>query len=66
LLTRGKECTTPKKQSADAWFENDDAGEFEVLEQCFSPVAGKALVTLYLSDTDMFDRGFDPDVRWRR
>jgi hypothetical protein len=66
LLTRGTARDTPGKQSADAWFENNDAGEFEVLEQCFSPFAGKVLVTLYLTDPEMFDRGYDPDVTWRR
>jgi hypothetical protein len=66
LLTRGTETPKPRKQSADAWFENNDAGEFEVLEQCYSPVPGKVLVTLYLSDADMFDRGYDPDVGWRK
>jgi hypothetical protein len=66
LLTRGTEVLSPRKQSADAWFENDDAGEFEVLEQCVASSAGKILVILYLSDSEMFDRGYDPDVRWRR
>lgn len=66
LVIRGKECTTPQKQSADAWFENNNAGEFEVLEQCFSPMPDRVLVTIYLSDSEMFDRGYDGDVRWRR
>jgi IrrE N-terminal-like domain len=65
LLTRGAECRTPRKQSADAWFENNDAGEFEVLEQCFDIEPGRVLATLYLCDAEMFDRGYDPDVRWR-
>jgi hypothetical protein len=66
LLTRGAESPKPRKQSADAWFENNDAGEFEVLEQCFSPLPGQVLVTLYLSDGEMFDRGYDPDIGWRK
>jgi hypothetical protein len=66
LLTRGTECAKPQKQSADAWFENDDANDFEVLEQCFSPSPGRVLVTLYLSDDEMFDRGFDPNVKWSK
>lgn len=66
LLTRGTERSTPGKQSADAWFENNDASEFEVLEQCFTPAAGKVLVTLYLSDSGMFEQGYDADMRWRQ
>jgi hypothetical protein len=66
LVTKGAECSIPRKQSADAWFENNDAGEFEVLEQCYSPLPGQVVVTLYLSDGEMFDRGFDPDMKWRR
>jgi hypothetical protein len=66
LLTRGIESPKPRKQSADAWFENNDAGEFEVLEQCYSPIPGKVLITIYLTDPEMFDRGYDPDVGWRK
>jgi hypothetical protein len=65
LLTRGTEAASPRKQSADTWFENDDAGEFEVLEQCVSGTSGKVLVIVYLSDNAMFDRGYDSNVRWR-
>jgi hypothetical protein len=43
LLTRGTEVLSPRKQSADAWFENDDAGEFEFLEQCVASCASKTL-----------------------
>lgn len=66
LLTRGAETLSPRKQSADTWFENDDAGEFEVLEQCVAAMPGKVLVTLYLSDSEMFDRSYDPNVGWHR
>lgn len=66
LVTKGTECPTPRKQSAEAWFENDDADEFEVLEQCYSPRPGQVMVVVYLSDAGMFDRGFDPATRWRR
>jgi hypothetical protein len=41
LLTSGAERHTPRPQSADAWFQNNDAGEFEVLEQCFAVGPGK-------------------------
>ncbi len=65
LLSAGKPCDSPRKQSADAWFENDDAEEFEVLEQCYSPISGQAIVILYLTDSEMFERGYDPAV-WKR
>ena len=65
LLIRDTEAVSPRKQSADTWFENDDAGEFEVLEQCVSGMPGKVLIIVYLSDNAMFDRGYDSDVRWR-
>jgi hypothetical protein len=65
LLTRGTPSLLPRKQSADAWFENDDADEYELLEQCVPGMPGKVLVTLYLSEAGMFDVDYDPDVRWR-
>lgn len=66
LLHKGSPCPTPRKQSADTWFVNDDAGEFEVLEQCYSPTPGQVVVSLYLSDAEMMDRPFDPNIQWRR
>jgi len=66
LVSQGMPCETPRKQSADAWFENSDAGDFEILEQCFPARAGQILVTLYFCDAAMFDRGFDPDVKWHK
>ena len=65
LLTRGTESPVPRKQSADAWFENDDADQYELLEQCVPGMPGRVLVVLYLSDAGMFDVEYDPDVRWR-
>jgi Zn-dependent peptidase ImmA (M78 family) len=65
LLAKGTSTAVPRKQSADAWFENDDADEYELLEQCVPGMPGKALVTLYLSENEMFDVGYDPDVGWR-
>ena len=66
LMTKGSPCPTPRKQSADAWFDNDDADEFEVLEQCVFTTNRDVLVLLFLTDTEMFDRGFDPNVGSRR
>lgn len=65
LLKSGTPCNIPRKQSADAWFENDDADEFEILEQCYSPTNGQVLVILYLTDVEMFERGFDP-MAWKK
>ena len=64
LLSRGSQTLAPRKQSADAWFENDEAEEYELLEQCVPGMPGKVLVTLYLSEDEMFDEGYDPDSRW--
>lgn len=64
LLTRGTPTLAPHKQSADAWFENDEAERHEVLEQCVPGMPGKVLVTLYLGEEEMFDEGYDPDSRW--
>jgi hypothetical protein len=64
LLSRGNATLTPRKQSADAWFENDEAEQYELLEQCVAGMPGKVLVTLYLNEDEMFDEGYDPDSRW--
>jgi hypothetical protein len=64
LLTRGTPTLEPRKQSADAWFDNDGADEYEVLEQCVPGMPGKVLVTLYLVEPEMFDEGYDADARW--
>lgn len=66
LVSKGDPCVTPRKQSAEAWFENNDAGEFEVLEQCYLAQPGQVIAILYLCEAEMFERGFDPDTRWRR
>ncbi|MEK7886306.1 ImmA/IrrE family metallo-endopeptidase [Burkholderia contaminans] len=65
FLNSGKESQYLGKQSADAWFENDDAEKYEVLEQCIGSVGGTALVLLYLQP-DMLDAGFDWTVGNRR
>ncbi len=61
LLNSGKECRGLGKQSEDAWFENDDAEKYEVLEQCIGSVGGIALVLLYLQ-ADMLYAGVDWNV----
>lgn len=66
LLFSGKECRSLGKQSADAWFTNDDAGRYEVLEQCVSIRGDEVLVLLYLIDTKMLSAKFDPGVGNRK
>jgi len=63
VLRGGNLCTQPRKQSADAWFENDDADRYELLEQAIPSVNGQVLVLLYLRDPEMCEARFDPNLR---
>lgn len=63
VLHNGKSHTQPRKQSADAWFENDDADQYELLEQAIPSIRGQVLALLYLSDSEMCEAGFDPNLR---
>ncbi len=65
LLNLGKECPRLSKQSADAWFENDDADGYEVWEQCIRSTGDTALVLIYLQ-SNMMSVGPDWNVRKRR
>lgn len=47
------------KQSADAWFSNDDAENYEVHEHAMPGRLGEVLVILYLTDTEMFEWPFE-------
>lgn len=62
LLKSGKECKHLGKQPADVFFENDDAGKYEVREQCIASYGSEALVLLYL-ESKMMEVGFDWNVR---
>lgn len=66
LMNLGKACNHLGKQSADTWFENDDAGKYEVLEQCVQTGGSDVLVLLYLADNRMLFAGFDSGVGGRR
>jgi Zn-dependent peptidase ImmA (M78 family) len=66
LLTEGRSRKSPGKQPAETWFENDDAEEYEMLEHCISTANGEVLVLLYLTDAEMFDAKFDPNVGRKR
>ena len=61
LLHHGKEYRGLGKQPADVWFKNDDAGKYEVQEQCIGSADGTALVLLYLEPA-MLEAGFDWNV----
>ena len=65
LLHNGKECKALGKQSADAWFQNDDACNYEVREQCIGSTGHTVLVLLYL-ESAMMDASFDWDVGNRK
>lgn len=62
VLHNGNSYTQPRKQSADAWFENDDADQYELLEQAIPSLSGQVLVLLYLSDPEMCEAGYDPNL----
>ena len=66
LLFSATECRGLGKQSADTWFTNDDAGRYEVLEQCVPLRGDEVLVLIYLTDSKMLYAGFDPGVGNRK
>lgn len=65
LLNSGTECRSLGKQSADAWFKNNDAEKYEVLEQCIGSFGGTALVLIYLQP-DMLSAKFEWNAANRR
>jgi Zn-dependent peptidase ImmA (M78 family) len=65
LLTAGNRIRSARKQPGEVWFENDDAENYEVTEDCIPGRTGEVLVLLYLS-LQMFDARFDPNVGIRR
>lgn len=62
VLHAGKSCDRLGKQPAETWFENDDADQYEVLEQSMPSMDGQVLVLLYLNDPEMCEAGFDPNI----
>lgn len=65
LVNSGKSQQCSGKQSADAWFSNDDADKYEVHEHAMPGRAGEVLVMLYLSDTEMFESPFERKLEGR-
>lgn len=65
LLSGGSGVASARKQPGEVWFENDDAENYEVTEDCILGKRGEVLVLLYLS-SPMLDARFDPNVGVRR
>jgi Zn-dependent peptidase ImmA (M78 family) len=65
LLTAGNRVTSARKQPGEVWFENDDAENYEITEECIPGKEGEVLVLLYLSSS-MLDARFDSNVGVRR
>jgi len=66
VLHKGTPCNNLGKQPAETWFENDDADEYEVLEHSMPSTNGQVLVLLYLNDPEMFEVGFDQNLKYGR
>ena len=66
LLKKGTIPPHPRKQPAEVWFENSDADRYELLEHCVERPNGEVLVVLYLTDREMLDARFDPDVGFKK
>jgi Zn-dependent peptidase ImmA (M78 family) len=62
LLTRGITRKGPGKQSADVWFDNDDAGNYEIFEECMPGRVGEILVLLSIDNEEMLEASFDRDL----
>jgi hypothetical protein len=65
LLVSGTRTVSARKQPGEVWFENGDAENYEVTEECMLGKAGEVLVLLYLS-SPMLDARYDPNVGVRR
>ena len=61
LIHRGRQSDGVGKQSAEAWFNNDDASHFEVVEECLPYGSDQALVLITMT-CDMLERTKDPDL----
>lgn len=61
LMSAGKETEGASKQAADAWFDDDDADDYEILEEC-RPYGPSACLVLLLLEDDMLDAPPDRDL----
>lgn len=60
LLQRGS--VDSGKQSADAWFDNDDSADHELHEECAPYLNGQALVLLHVEGSGMLSAEFDKNL----
>jgi hypothetical protein len=65
LMASGTRIKAPRKQPGEVWFENSDAENFSVFEDCIPGKAGEVIVLLHLS-SPMLNAQFDPEVGKRR
>jgi hypothetical protein len=65
LQTGASRNTFARKQPGEVWFENLDADDYELTEECIQVRGADVLVLLYLS-APMLDAQFDPNVGVRR
>lgn len=61
LMSDGKETAGASKQSADAWFDNDDADDYEIFEEC-RPYGPSGCLVLLLLEDGMLDARPDRDL----
>lgn len=50
------------RQPADAWFDNDNSGMYEVYEECAPYLSGQALVLLHIEGEGMLAAEFDKNL----
>jgi hypothetical protein len=65
VINSGKQRPILGKQPAEVWFENDDAGNYDVLESSIQGRSNEALVLIYLSEK-MQSARYDPNVGQRK
>jgi len=65
LMADGKETEGTSKQSADAWFDNNDADDYEVTEEC-RPYGPNACLVLLILEDEMLDARPDYDFWYPR
>lgn len=66
LVNSGTPCKRLSKQSAETWFENPDAEDFEVFEHCVDGRGGEVHVLIYLTNEAALHTRFDESVGNRR
>ena len=62
FFQRGTPSSGPSKQPADVWFDNDDADQYEIVEEYITGHGGGVLVILTIADEEMLNAGYDRDL----